>query len=51
MLFSNKRKHNISLPAHLDDGSRPKITYLLQYLIDNVMKDERRDLFVLEGNV
>ena len=51
MLFSNERKHNISLPTRLHDRSRPNITYLLQYLIDNVMKDQRRDLFVLEGNV
>lgn len=51
ILFSNERKHAISLPAQLDDGSRPNITYLLQYIIDNVMKDQRRELFVLEGNV
>ena len=52
MLFSNIRKHNISLPAHLSpDGSPPNITYLLKYLIDNVMKDERKELFVLEENV
>lgn len=51
MLFSNERKHNISLPAELSDGSRPNISYLLQYLIDNVMRDQRKDLFVLEDNV
>ncbi|BDD56473.1 Ubiquitin- modifier 1 [Monascus purpureus] len=51
LLFSNERTHNVSLPAQLHNGIRPNITYLLQYLIDNVMKDQRRELFVLEGNV
>jgi len=51
MLFSNERKHNVAIPAQLSDGSRPNIAYLLQYLVDNVMKDERKDLFILEDNV
>ena len=53
MLFSNTRKHSISLPQQPDnnDGSRPNITYLLKYLVENVMKDDRKELFVLEGNV
>ncbi|KAL1963177.1 hypothetical protein VTN77DRAFT_8610 [Rasamsonia byssochlamydoides] len=51
MLFSNKRKHNISIPAKLDDGTRPNIAYLIQYLVDNVMEDQRKELFVLEGHV
>ncbi|ODM20458.1 Ubiquitin-related modifier 1 [Aspergillus cristatus] len=51
MLFSNERKHNVAIPAQLSDGSRPNIAYLLQYLVDNVMKDERKELFILEDNV
>lgn len=51
MLFSNKRKHNISIPSKLDDGTRPNIAYLIQYLVDNVMEDQRKELFVLDGHV
>lgn len=51
MLFSNERKHNVTLPARLSDGSQPNITYLLQHLVENVMRDERKELFILEDNV
>lgn len=51
MLFSNERKHNVTLPARLSSGNPPNISYLLQHLVDNVMKDERKDLFILEDNV
>ncbi|KAJ5570338.1 ubiquitin related modifier 1 [Penicillium hispanicum] len=51
MLFSNERKHKISLPARMDDGSQPNIAYLLQYLVLNVMKDQRKELFIMEDNV
>lgn len=51
ILFSNERKHNIGLPAQLNDGNPPNIAFLLQYLVENVMKDERKELFILEDNV
>lgn len=51
MLFSNERKHNVTLPAQLDNGSQPNIAYLLRYLVDNVMKDQRQEMFIMEDNV
>ena len=51
MLFSNERKHEITLPARTNDGRPPNIAYLLQYLVDNVMKDQRKELFIMEDNV
>ncbi|KAJ5825493.1 ubiquitin related modifier 1 [Penicillium riverlandense] len=51
LLFSNKRKHNVTLPASLDDGTRPNIAYLLRYLVDNVMQDQRKEMFIMEDNV
>ncbi|BAE61789.1 ubiquitin-like protein [Aspergillus flavus] len=51
MLFSNERKHSVTLPARLSDGGRPSISFLLEYLVKNVMKDERKELFMLEDNV
>jgi hypothetical protein len=51
LLFGNERKHKVVLPARLEDGSRPNITYLLKYLVDNLMKDQRKDMFIMEDNV
>ncbi|KAJ5638807.1 hypothetical protein N7528_001197 [Penicillium herquei] len=51
ILFANERKHKISLPGRLDDGSNPNISYLLHYLVDNLMKDQRKELFIMEDNV
>lgn len=51
LLFGNERKHKVVLPARLEDGSRPNISYLLKYLVDNLMKDQRIDMFIMEDNV
>lgn len=51
MLFSNERKHRITLPAKLSDGSQPTIECLLRHLVDNVMNDQRKELFIMEDNV
>ncbi|KAI9040895.1 ubiquitin-related modifier 1 [Aspergillus affinis] len=51
ILFSNQRKHDLTISSQLDDGSRPNITFLVEYLVENVMKDQRKELFILEDNV
>jgi ubiquitin related modifier 1 len=49
MLFSNENKHKIQLPATGKDKAPVNVAYLVQYLCDNVMKDKRKELFVLDG--
>ncbi|KAJ5083267.1 hypothetical protein N7456_012694 [Penicillium angulare] len=51
ILFDNQRKYAISLPGQLEDGSQPNISYLVQYLVENLMKDQRKELFIMEENV
>ncbi|KAJ5180340.1 ubiquitin related modifier 1 [Penicillium capsulatum] len=51
MLFSNERKHNVTLPAQLENGSQTTIADLLTHLVDNVMQDQRKELFIMEDNV
>lgn len=51
MLFNNKTKHKISIPAEDVQGSPANIRFLVRYLCDNIMKDPRRELFVVEGSV
>ena len=51
LLFGNERKHKVVLPAQLEDGSPPNISYLLGYLVDNLMQDQRKDMFIMEDSV
>ncbi|CAI6332621.1 unnamed protein product [Periconia digitata] len=53
LLFSNKRTHTITLPAHTPSTSTTPTTIrdLVIYLCDELMRDPRRDLFVLDGTV
>ncbi|KAJ5902473.1 hypothetical protein N7495_003001 [Penicillium taxi] len=51
LLFGNERKHQVSLPARSDDGNPSNIAYLLRYLVDNLLKDQRKEMFIMEDNV
>lgn len=51
MLFSNQRKHNISLPAADEYGRTANIAFLIRYLCAHLMKDPRKELFVLDESV
>jgi len=51
MLFSNERKLKVSLPLKDQNGNLADIGYLVQYLCENVMKDQRKELFVLNNAV
>ena len=51
MLFGNQNKHNIHLPARDNDNAPVNVAYLVQHLCDNVMKDKRKELFVLDGSM
>ncbi|DAA79534.1 TPA_exp: hypothetical protein A8136_0307 [Trichophyton benhamiae CBS 112371] len=51
MLFSNKRVHKIALPSWDPSGSAANISFLVKYLIENVMKDPRKELFVVDDAV
>lgn len=52
MLFSDQRKHHISLPSKDPESGHPSnVAFLIHWLCENLMKDPRRDMFVLEGSV
>lgn len=52
MLFSNKKKHEIQMPATNSEADSPStIADLINFLCDNLMDDPRKDLFVLEDTV
>ena len=51
MLFSNQRKHQISLPTKSDNGKAANVAFLVRYLCQYLMKDRTEELFVLDGTV
>lgn len=51
MLFSNQRKHHVSLPAEDENGRTANIAFLIRYLCTHLMKDARKELFVLDEAV
>lgn len=51
MLFNNKNKHKLSIPAEAPHGSPANINFLVRYICDNLMRDSRRELFVVDEAV
>lgn len=51
LLFSNQRKHRLSLPRSDEKGRPTNMAYLVRYLCENLMSDARRDMFVVDDTV
>ncbi|KAL2037006.1 hypothetical protein N7G274_010291 [Stereocaulon virgatum] len=51
LLFSNQRKHKISLPGSDEKGQPATAAFLVRYLCENLMKDTRKEMFVMDGTV
>lgn len=51
ILFANQKKYHLPLPARDESGEPANIAFLVRHLCDNVMKDPRKELFVLDDTV
>jgi len=51
ILFSNQKKYSLSIPAEDESGAPPNVAFLVRYLCNKVMKDPRKELFVLDDTV
>ncbi|GAB1315015.1 Ubiquitin-related modifier 1 [Madurella fahalii] len=51
MLFSNQRRHDLSLPATDSSGKPANIAFLVDHLCKTLMKDPRTELFVLDNHI
>jgi ubiquitin related modifier 1 len=51
MLFSDQRKHSLQIPAKDDNGNAVTVGWLVHHLCEDVMKDTRKEMFVLDGHV
>ncbi|KAF8248867.1 ubiquitin related modifier 1, partial [Wilcoxina mikolae CBS 423.85] len=52
LLFSNQRTYKLSFPS-IDPSTNAATTigYLVHHLVDNLMADKRKELFVVDGAV
>jgi hypothetical protein len=51
MLFSDQRKHSLRVPAKDDKGNAVTVGWLVHHLCEEVMKDTRKEMFVLDDHV
>ena len=51
MLFDNVTKHTVSLSNDAADEEPPTLGYLIRYICENLIKDPRKELFVVDGAV
>lgn len=51
LLFSNKRKHTVTLPSRDADGLPVTVAFLIDHLCDHLMQSQKKDVFVLDGSV
>ncbi|CRJ83691.1 Ubiquitin-related modifier 1 like protein [Verticillium longisporum] len=51
MLFEDQRKHAVSIPSRREDGQPATIAHLIDHLCKNVMKVNRKELFVLDDHI
>jgi ubiquitin related modifier 1 len=50
LLFDNETKHKVKIPSKTDE-SPTTVAFLIKYLCDNLMRDSRKELFVLDGSM
>ncbi|KAE8849549.1 hypothetical protein PTNB73_10490 [Pyrenophora teres f. teres] len=51
ILFANQKKYDLSLPTRDESGEPATVAFLVRYLCDHIMKDPRKELFVLDDTV
>ncbi|MCJ1248343.1 Ubiquitin- modifier 1 [Trapelia coarctata] len=51
LLFSNQRRHFLSLPFKNENDAPANMAFLIRYLCERLLKDRRMDMFVVDGAV
>lgn len=51
LLFDNQKKYALEIPRQDESGLPSNVAFLVRYLCDKVMKDPRKDMFVLDDTV
>lgn len=51
LLFDNKRTYKLDVPSTDSNDMPSTVAYLITYLCENVMKDPRKEMFLLDDHV
>ncbi|MCJ1472820.1 Ubiquitin- modifier 1 [Lambiella insularis] len=51
MLFSNKRRHELVIPAKDENNKQMTMADLIHYLFTTLMNHHRKDMFVVNGSI
>ncbi|MCJ1458380.1 Ubiquitin- modifier 1 [Mycoblastus sanguinarius] len=51
LLFSNQRKHQVPLPSRDENNQPSNLAFLTRYLCETLMKDHRKEMFLIDGTV
>jgi ubiquitin related modifier 1 len=51
ILLNNITKHTVTLPSKAEDGKPTNVRHLIKHILDNLVKDPRKELFVQDGSV
>jgi hypothetical protein len=51
MLFNNERKLKLGIPTKDETGAPTDVASLVRHMCEKVMKDPRKELFILDGTV
>ena len=51
LLFSNQRKYYLSLPGRDEYDEPANMAFLVRYLCREIMRDPRKEMFVMDGTV
>lgn len=51
LLFDSISTHKLSIPSSQSDGSPVNVKFLIPWLVENVMVDQRSDMFVQNGGM
>lgn len=51
LLFSNQRKHEVSLPTKCENNDQANIAFLVRFLCENIMSSLRKDMLLSRGTV
>ncbi|ETN40570.1 uncharacterized protein HMPREF1541_04847 [Cyphellophora europaea CBS 101466] len=51
ILFDNVPKHTVNLPDKSSNGKPATAGDLISWLVENLIKDPRKELFVLDGGI
>ncbi|KAK5119044.1 Ubiquitin- modifier 1 [Meristemomyces frigidus] len=51
LLFSNQRKHKVTIPSKDEAGQPANVAFLILWLCENLIKDSRKEMFLLDDSV